>query len=136
MTTSARSSTSVEDLKPVLKRRPVSVTGLALIILSFQTLGTLPVPPSSSFFQNDVHHSGIIYSDIGTSPLYVLNGIWPTSGPVPSKEDVVGGVSAIIWSLTLLPLCKYVRVGFLPLSTESQHYLRNLGFYLFVLWYK
>ena len=53
-------------------------------------------------------HTGIIYSDIGTSPLYVLNGIWPASGPVPSKEDVIGGVSAIVWSLTLLPLCKYV----------------------------
>ena len=54
---------------------------------------------------------GIIYSDIGTSPLYVLNGIWPAAGPVPSKEDIIGGVSAIIWSLTLLPLCKYVNLG-------------------------
>jgi K+ potassium transporter len=130
---SARSSTSIEDLKPVLKRRPVRVSGLALILLSFQTLGTLPVPPPSSY--NDVHHSGIIYSDIGTSPLYVLNGIWSTSGPVPPKEDVVGGISAIIWSLTLLPLCKYVRVGSPPLSTEAQHYLPNLGPYLFALWY-
>ena len=53
---------------------------------------------------------GIIYSDIGTSPLYVLNGIWPSDGPVPSKEDVIGGISAIIWSLTLLPLLKYVNL--------------------------
>jgi hypothetical protein len=55
---------------------------------------------------------GIIYSDIGTSPLYVLNGIWPVSGPVPSKEDIIGGVSAIVWSLTLLPLLKYVNLRF------------------------
>jgi hypothetical protein len=54
--------------------------------------------------------AGIIYSDIGTSPLYVLNGIWPATGPAPSKEDVVGGISAIIWSMTLLPLLKYVSV--------------------------
>ncbi|KIP07228.1 hypothetical protein PHLGIDRAFT_118284 [Phlebiopsis gigantea 11061_1 CR5-6] len=53
---------------------------------------------------------GIIYSDIGTSPLYTLNGLWPATGPVPSKEDVIGGVSAIIWALTLLPLCKYVFI--------------------------
>jgi KUP system potassium uptake protein len=52
--------------------------------------------------------AGIIYSDIGTSPLYVLNGIWPSSGAVPSEEDVIGGISAIIWALTLLPLVKYV----------------------------
>ena len=51
---------------------------------------------------------GIIYSDIGTSPLYTLNGIWPPGGAVPSEEDVIGGISAIIWSITLLPLIKYV----------------------------
>ncbi len=55
---------------------------------------------------------GIIYSDIGTSPLYVLNGIWPGTGPVPSEEDVIGSVSAILWSLTLLPLIKYVGLPF------------------------
>src|SRR5258706_2826447 len=41
------------------------------------------------------------------SPLYVLNGIWSTT---PSSEDAIGGVSAIIWSLTLLPLLKSVSV--------------------------
>ncbi|KAF5319910.1 hypothetical protein D9611_011090 [Ephemerocybe angulata] len=74
------------------KRRALDVSGFLLLVLSFQTLG-------------------IIYSDIGTSPLYVLNGIWPASGPLPSKEDVIGGVSAIIWSLTLLPLFKYVVIS-------------------------
>ena len=28
---------------------------------------------------------------------------------MPSEEDIIGGVSAIIWALTLLPLMKYVR---------------------------
>lgn len=73
-------------------RQPLKVGGTALLALSFQTLG-------------------IIYSDIGTSPLYVLNGIWPSSGPVPSPEDVVGGVSAIVWAMTLIPLLKYVIFG-------------------------
>jgi K+ transporter len=44
---------------------------------------------------------------------YVLNGIWPSSGPLPPTDDVIGGLSAIIWSLTLLPLIKYVRHLFL-----------------------
>lgn len=44
-----------------------------------------------------------------TSPLYTLNAIWPTTEPVPSSEDVIGGVSAIVWSLTLITLAKYVR---------------------------
>ncbi|KAI0264210.1 potassium transporter [Gloeopeniophorella convolvens] len=73
------------------KRSALRASGMALAVLSFQTLG-------------------IIYSDIGTSPLYVLNGIWPGSGPVPPKDDIVGGISAIIWSLTLLPLIKYVFI--------------------------
>lgn len=28
---------------------------------------------------------------------------------MPSNEDIIGGISAIIWALTLLPLLKYVR---------------------------
>lgn len=51
--------------------------------------------------------AGVIYSDIGTSPLYVLNGIWAANGPAPPAEDVIGGISAIVWSMTLLPLLKY-----------------------------
>ncbi|KZP18771.1 potassium transporter, partial [Athelia psychrophila] len=74
------------------KREAVKLHGSALALLTFQTLG-------------------IIYSDIGTSPLYVLNGIWPSSGAVPSEEDVIGGISAIIWALTLLPLLKYVFIS-------------------------
>ena len=67
--------------------------------------------------------TGIIYSDIGTSPLYVLNGIWPANGPVPSKEDVIGGISAIIWALTILPLIKYVRPSLGPYAQRSHLFL-------------
>jgi KUP system potassium uptake protein len=61
-------------------------------------------------YTNELAPTGIIYSDIGTSPLYVLNGIWPVANGAPSKEDVIGGISAIVWSLTLLPLIKYVVI--------------------------
>ncbi|CEQ41632.1 SPOSA6832_03369 [Sporobolomyces salmonicolor] len=53
---------------------------------------------------------GIIYGDIGTSPLYVLNGIFPASKGVPNKEDVVGAISAVLWALILVPLAKYAGV--------------------------
>lgn len=49
---------------------------------------------------------GIIYGDIGTSPLYVLNAI--TSGKTITKELVFGSVSLIIWTLTLQTTIKYV----------------------------
>src|SRR5215204_1167295 len=49
---------------------------------------------------------GIIYGDIGTSPLYVLNAI--TSGKVISSELIIGSLSLIIWTLTLQTTIKYV----------------------------
>jgi KUP system potassium uptake protein len=49
---------------------------------------------------------GIIYGDIGTSPLYVLNAI--TSGKVITQELIIGSLSLIIWTLTLQTTVKYV----------------------------
>ncbi len=49
---------------------------------------------------------GIIYGDIGTSPLYVLNAI--TSGKIISEDLIIGALSCIIWTLTLQTTIKYV----------------------------
>src|SRR5688572_18389314 len=49
---------------------------------------------------------GIIYGDIGTSPLYVLNAI--TNGKIITEDLVVGSLSLIIWTLTLQTTVKYV----------------------------
>jgi KUP system potassium uptake protein len=49
---------------------------------------------------------GIIYGDIGTSPLYVLNAIIKEKMIV--EELVIGVLSLIIWTLTLQTTVKYV----------------------------
>jgi KUP system potassium uptake protein len=49
---------------------------------------------------------GIIYGDIGTSPLYVFSAI--INGRVISDELILGGISCIIWTLTLQTTIKYV----------------------------
>ncbi len=49
---------------------------------------------------------GIIYGDIGTSPLYVLRAI--VGDRTISEELVLGGVSCIFWTLTLQTTLKYV----------------------------
>ncbi|MGZ3886540.1 MAG: KUP/HAK/KT family potassium transporter [Flavisolibacter sp.] len=49
---------------------------------------------------------GIIYGDIGTSPLYVLNAI--TNGRMISDKLIIGALSCIIWTLTLQTTIKYV----------------------------
>lgn len=49
---------------------------------------------------------GIIYGDIGTSPLYVLNAI--TNGKMITDDLIIGSLSLIIWTLTLQTTIKYV----------------------------
>lgn len=49
---------------------------------------------------------GIIYGDIGTSPLYVFNSI--IKGRVISEELIIGTLSLIIWTITLITTVKYV----------------------------
>ena len=50
---------------------------------------------------------GVIYGDIGTSPLYVYSS---TFTQAPSYEDLVGVLSIIIWSLTMMVTVKYVLI--------------------------
>jgi len=51
---------------------------------------------------------GIIYGDIGTSPLYVIKAI--IADKVISKELIFGGLSCVFWTLTLQTTFKYVII--------------------------
>jgi K+ transporter len=51
---------------------------------------------------------GVVFGDLGTSPLYVFYNIFPHG--VDNDEDVIGALSLIIYTLTLIPLMKYVFV--------------------------
>ncbi len=51
---------------------------------------------------------GIIYGDIGTSPLYVMKAIIGDS--VISQDLILGGLSCIFWTLTLQTTLKYVII--------------------------
>jgi KUP system potassium uptake protein len=50
---------------------------------------------------------GIIYGDIGTSPLYVMKAIVPA---LIDPKLVLGGISCVIWTLTLQTTIKYVML--------------------------
>ena len=50
---------------------------------------------------------GVIYGDIGTSPLYVYSSTF--SSP-PSYEDLVGVLSLIIWSVFMMVTVKYILI--------------------------
>ncbi|RWR81951.1 potassium transporter 10-like protein [Cinnamomum micranthum f. kanehirae] len=51
---------------------------------------------------------GVVYGDLGTSPLYVFYNTFPRG--IDDPEDILGALSLIIYSLTLVPLLKYVFV--------------------------
>ena len=56
---------------------------------------------------------GIVYGDIGTSPLYVMKSILQGNGGIGAiNEDfIVGALSLIIWTITLLTTVKYVLIA-------------------------
>ncbi len=49
---------------------------------------------------------GIIYGDIGTSPLYVMKAI--VGNKIITSDLIIGGVSCVFWTLTLITTVKYV----------------------------
>lgn len=52
---------------------------------------------------------GIVYGDLGTSPLYVLRAVVSGTGEI-SEFTILGGLSCIIWTLTLQTTFKYVFI--------------------------
>jgi KUP system potassium uptake protein len=52
---------------------------------------------------------GVVYGDIGTSPLYTLKEVFAGNHPIPlSPENVLGILSLILWSLIIIVSIKYV----------------------------
>jgi KUP system potassium uptake protein len=69
------------------KKRKDSTTGLALLAL------------------------GIVYGDIGTSPLYAVKETFNPEHGIPlNAENILGGVSAIFWALMIIVSLKYVTL--------------------------
>ncbi|MGC2456788.1 MAG: potassium transporter Kup [Gallionellaceae bacterium] len=67
-------------------------------------------PSKSSLTGLSMAALGVVYGDIGTSPLYTLNSIF-TGGlrPVPlNSENILGILSLIFWSLMIVVSFKYV----------------------------
>src|SRR5580658_9464155 len=51
---------------------------------------------------------GIVFGDIGTSPLYTLKTVLDYTGPHPSVADTLGALSLILWTLFVITSIKYV----------------------------
>jgi KUP system potassium uptake protein len=84
-----------------------------------------PAPPRASTAGGNPHHPavhssglfglamgalGIVFGDIGTSPLYAVQTVFSIDNNAvsPTPVDVYGVVSMIFWSVTLVVTVKYV----------------------------
>ena len=56
---------------------------------------------------------GIVYGDIGTSPMYVMKSILEGNGGIRQVDEafLIGSLSLVIWTITLLTTVKYVLIA-------------------------
>src|ERR1700737_680878 len=81
---------------------------------------TAPEPPQpdpqpfldrSSLAAMGLSALGIVFGDIGTSPLYTLKTVLDLTGGTPTPDIVLGVLSLIIWTLIIITSVKYVTVA-------------------------
>ena len=68
----------------------------------------LQVLTKSLILQLAFQSIGVVYGDVGTSPLYVFSGIFPNG--IGHQSDVLGAMSLVFYTLTIVPLIKYVFI--------------------------
>ena len=82
--------TAMRPIPPELHKADTNPTGSRLAVLTLTALG-------------------VVYGDIGTSPLYALRECFkPEYGIAATQENVFGVLSLIVWSLTLVVSIKYI----------------------------
>ena len=54
---------------------------------------------------------GVVFGDIGTSPLYTLKTVLGLTGGAPEQSAVLGVLSLVIWTLIVVTTLKYVVVA-------------------------
>jgi KUP system potassium uptake protein len=83
---------------------------------------------------------GVVYGDLGTSPLYVFTDVF-SKVPIKSEVDILGALSLVIYTISLIPLAKYVFVVLKANDNgEGKRYLFklitfHLALLLVISWY-
>jgi KUP system potassium uptake protein len=80
---------------------------------SASAVGEAAAHQSSDFKMLVLGSMGVVYGDIGTSPLYALRETIAAAageGHAPTPENVLGVLSIIFWALVLVVTCKYVLI--------------------------
>ena len=80
--------------KPVEQSKPAASRGKSLGLPAGLALAAL----------------GVVFGDIGTSPLYTLKTCFDTANAAPTVENALGIVSLLVWALVFVVCLKYVTV--------------------------
>jgi len=102
--------------------------------------------PKAGFWALTLGSLGVVYGDIGTSPLYALReAVVAATGPgaAPTEQAVLGVLSLILWALLLVVTAKYVLIllrldnngegGTLALMALAQRAMGRAGAIVFLL---
>ena len=91
--------------------------------------------PASSLAALTLGAIGVVYGDIGTSPLYALREVFATKHAALNVPDILGVLSLVFWTLTVIVSLKYVSLilrasnngegGTMALMALSTHAARN-----------
>jgi KUP system potassium uptake protein len=54
---------------------------------------------------------GVVFGDIGTSPLYTFKTVLDLTGAHPGPDVILGSLSLVIWTLILITTVKYVSIA-------------------------
>ena len=65
-------------------------------------------PPQGRLALLGLSALGVVFGDIGTSPLYTFKTILGTTGSAPDKAVVLGALSLVLWTLFIITTVKYV----------------------------
>ncbi|KAG8382872.1 hypothetical protein BUALT_Bualt05G0124500 [Buddleja alternifolia] len=65
---------------------------------------------------------GVIFGDVGTSPLYIFSVMF-SKAPVNGNKDVLGALSLVLYTLILIPLIKYVLI--VPWENDDGEVIRE-----------
>src|SRR4249920_446792 len=75
------------------------------------TTGASHHVPTHSLPALSVAALGVVYGDIGTSPLYTLKIVLEATGEHPGPEAILGALSLIVWTLIIITTVKYITLA-------------------------
>jgi KUP system potassium uptake protein len=52
---------------------------------------------------------GVVYGDMGTSPLYVFSDVF-SKVPIKSEVEILGALSLVMYTIAIIPFVKYVFI--------------------------